>query len=189
MAPKLIALAQMGGGRQKQEQYEDAVEEFVSSFREHLEAHSQWRYTMANSLPIAITVENRGRAIADPVVVEIVFPKGYQVHEEGSLPEEPKCPREPNSPGVFGLSTMDLSGILAPPAINAQPLRFWDIDESDKGIIARRNVGRVVHNVPKRLETLLVCPPPENGAGVVLYRVHAGNLPEPIEGSLVARMV
>ena len=159
---------------------EQAIEDYLPGFRKWLLAKSRFDSVIASVFAVRLVMVNTGLSPANDVVAEVDFPAGFEILTDENYPQ---CPPEPAPPSVGALR--------APvwPEANwiwhtfnlPEPTSEWDVIKPNRG---RFSLDKLIHNLPEDLAPLVVRIPScdvDTTFGIG-YRLHAGNLPEPVSG-------
>lgn len=85
------------------DRYNEQLRVYLGEYKNYLELLLEWERARALTLPLKLTLINRGNLPASQIDVVLTFPDDLLLLEEDDLPEPPESPEAPAKPGVIDL--------------------------------------------------------------------------------------
>ena len=173
-----------------------AYNEKMVKYREKVESvradEQQYIRSKESGQEIRLSLANLGRFPLDDVMVELSFPKSFEVYDTDGLPKKPKLPSRPKKPR-FGPRPKPVRTESIPTAeiVSVSGLDIWSPDllippvrQAAEGMYLsnghpKARVARLMHNHQIDFDEPLIVVPQDKGEFEIEVTVHARNLPDP----------
>ena len=170
--------------------------DYLGKYRRFLEESEEIKIKKRHTLSLSVILENAGGSPANDIDIELCFPDGIQTNNRPlEMPSEPSPPTSVTGlfPGEVFSFPEDRLAILPPldnfdrlpskrgPIIDeADPKKVrFELDRLKQSFVETWNSLYLTFDVPAQLPTGFEIP----------YWIVAANIPDPIEGKLVIRLV
>jgi hypothetical protein len=187
--------------RKSAEEYAEECDAYLKRYRQYLLDLFNYESRVARLRSLRFAVQNSGKVPAEDIVVMIHFPDEFQfpsLRERITSGRNKKCPEPPKRPTPFRSLIPDYASlgsamhdVIMPPAMR---LEVGPSNVSGPFIISedstevRYKIQKLMHNFTQHgLDELefFVTDEAIGHSWELKYSIHAANLPEPIEGSLL----
>jgi hypothetical protein len=175
--------------------YNNELQKFYLEYENYLHAFEQSRKLRDSTVRLDILALNEGTCPAEEVDIFIHFPDGFSLHDEQDLPGEPHIPEPPPLPQTpleratastghtwYSSGRERYSDLKIPVPTNVSRPSIRRTKSYDVKI----SIRTLKHQLRERLRSLyVVFDSIENAHSFSIdYRIHAINLPEPLNGKL-----
>jgi hypothetical protein len=173
--------------------YDSELDTYFQEYRQHLNEMKKVSQWYSRATPFRVYAFNTGGAPAEDVDIKIHFPDGFLVLKEKQLPKFPEEPEPPETPEERMNSRFNLPTLYSPaldhyrmPDISPKNVNLLTVKKTNSHD-ATFHIVRLKHQGAEALPTVYLKFDSEPFSFSVDYRMVAGNIPNPVTGSLHVR--
>lgn len=179
------------------ERYNNEVEEYILAYRDFITGKLEFENQKRRTVRLDIALANDGTAPAEDIDIYLHFPDGFQLLEEGELPNPPEAPRSPVEPmtEIEKMANSMNRGFQIPTSMLFNPPDFSpSIPSNVSAPVIKRvrsyevhvHVQKIKHNLQEFLDPLFVIFDEYDSAKsfTIDYRILAANIPHEVTGNL-----